>query len=201
MPPVFYIEVRNRAQDFSNQTPLGLERILVTRYYTEFNPSSPDNVLERLSKPEWSGIESSKLRTVGIRPRSIVIEPGDWDRRIDWREEWEEIDETTLAHTRILGLDLYNTRTTVDLGADRVAELTLSSEVWGTDVENAAHFQKLGRRKKTTTITGKAIGEVSYPDLYDQILLDRNIVELSLNYSKDTNTTAVSIKMEDSSDA
>jgi hypothetical protein len=200
MPPIFYIEVRNKAQDFSNQTPLGLTRSIVTRYYTEFN-GNPETVLEKLNKPEWNNFETTKIRSIGLKPRSISIDPGDWDRRIDWREEWEEFDEAEIPHENILGLDLYNVRKVTELGADRVSEIMLSSQVWGTEVEKAMYLQKLGKKHPVTTTTGKVVGEVSYSDLYEQILDNKNITELSLQYSKDTNTTAVSIKTEDSSDA
>lgn len=201
MPPVFYVEIKNKVQDFTNSTPTGLSRILVSRYYTEFNPSDPENIIDRLNNQNWAGVELTKVRNNGVKPKSIQIEQGDWDRRVDWVEEWEEIENDEIPYEEILGLKLYNIKRSVDLGADRVNEILLSSQVWQYDEKYAAHYQKLARKHKVTTITGKAIGNVSYLDLYEQIKLNKNVTELSLSYSKDTDTTAVTLRLEDSSDA
>ena len=195
MPPVFYVEVRNKRQDFKNSKPTGKERTIVTRYCTEFMPD-PERFLEILDKPEWAGIEDTKVRASGMRPISIQIEPGNWDVRIDWQEVWEEFDDTEGSTEQILGLTLYNVSRTYELPTDRATVINLSSQMWGGDLDKVAHFQKLGMKKEVVNIDGTAIGRVNYNDLLEEIKQNKNVVDCSLTYSRSTNTTAVSIRME-----
>jgi len=194
MPPVFYVEVRNKRQDFKNSKSTGKQRTIVTRYYTEFNPD-PERFLDILNKPEWAGIEDTKIRDSGMRPLSIQIEPGNWDARIDWQEQWEEFEDDDTSET-ILGLKLYNVSRTYDLPTDRAAVINLSSQVWGGNLDRTAHFQKLGKEKEVINITGTAIGRVNYDSLLTQIKENQNVVGCNLTYNRATNTTAVSIRME-----
>ena len=197
MPPVFYTEVRNKSIDYVNNVPTDKERVRVTRYCTEFNPD-PDSFLTILDR--WSQYETGKLRRGKMKPGSITIDQGNWDVRIDWREEWEELADEEVPTETILGIQLYNVKRTRDLGADRFREITLSSGVWGTPVEQAAHYQKLGRSKGTTSVEGTALGRVSYAQVLGNIKEDDNVADVRLVYSRNTGTTAVMIRLEDDND-
>lgn len=190
----YYVEIKNKRQDFRGNKPTGVERTLVTRYYTRFNPD-PDDVLSILEKPEWIGMESSRVREGVTKPVSIAIQQGNWDVRIDWTEEWEEYEQVPQSEV-ILGLTLYNVKRTYQLPQDRFKQINLSYRIFNGDPNKSAHFQKLGRTKERVNITGTAIGRVEYSDLLEAIKADENIVGCNLTYSNSTNTTAVRIEME-----
>lgn len=192
-PITYYVEVRNKQQDFRGTKPTGIEKTVVTRYYTRFNPD-PEDFLSLLDKPEWSGIETGKVRGT-LKPISIQIQQGNWDVRIDWTEEWEEIDTDPDSEV-ILGIELYNVQRTYQLPQDRFKQINLSSRLWTQDENKTAHFQKLGRTRERVTITGTALGRVVYDDLLTAIKADENIVGCSLTYNRESQTTNVRIEME-----
>lgn len=216
MAPIFYVEIRNQQQDFKNGKPTGNYRTLVTRYYTEFNPN-PDSFMAKLNGATdsedpnyWAGIESTKIKktsvdpvtgnTICLRPRSIEIESGNWDVRMDWRESWEEFEDDSTTES-ILGLTLYNVSKTHELPTDRVNTINLSANMWGDNLNNTAHFQKLGVTRERTRINGTVIGQVAYSSLLTAIKANTSVVDCQLTYSRATNTTAVSITLEDTDDA
>jgi hypothetical protein len=194
MSTTYYIEIKNKRQDFRGTKATGKERTTVTRYYTRFNPD-PNDFLNVLNNSAWAGMEDSRVRDSATKPISIQVNAGNWDVRLDWTEEWEELEDSPESEV-ILGLTLYNVNRTYSLPQDRFRQINLSYRIWSGDIDKTSHFQKLGSTKERINIVGTAIGRVDYNTLLNFIKADENVASCGLTYSRDTNSTAVRIDME-----
>lgn len=210
MPPVFYSEVIERQIDAVEGRPVGKERKVITRYYTEFKPD-PQTVLDRLFAddgdslpPIFYEIENfnaapyKKLpAAVGIKPISINIEPGNWGDRLDWTAQWEELEDQQ-PPLNILGITLYSWSKTKTEKVE-VVEYPFGHKIFNTSSNFAGEFTPKRIAKPTYTYSGKYIGDLNerYSMIRNTIDENTSVVGFTVRYNPVTNISDVTIQMEE----
>lgn len=210
MPPVFYSEVIERQVEVVEGRPVGQERKVITRYYTEFNPD-PETVLDRLFSDEGDSLppifyeiedfNSGPYKTlpsaVGIKPISINIEPGNWADRLDWTAQWEEFEDQQ-PPLNILGITLYSWSKAKTERVE-VAEYPFGHKIFNTSRHSAGEFTPKRIAKPTYTYSGKYIGDLNerYDTIRNRIDDDTSVVGFTVRYNPVTRVSDVTIQMEE----
>lgn len=207
MPPVFYYDVVERRVDRQEGRKDPVERRVVTRYYTEFDPN-PDTVLNRLFGDAGDGLppvfyEIEELNgsdykipsRVGIKPLSINVQAGNWGDQISWVAQWEDMNEAQ-APLKILGLTLYDWTKSVASG-EEVAEYLFGHKIFGTSDNSAGDFTRLRQKKNVYNYRGIVPGEIDYRRVKSLIDLNTSVVKFTYSYQPIQNITQVNIAMEE----
>lgn len=207
MPPVFYYDVTERRVERQEGRADPVEKEIVTRYYTEFDPD-PSTVLDRLYDPrgndslppifyeiEEFGDQFKVPNAAGIKPLSITIQPGNWADRIDWTAQWEVLPERQYP-IEILGLKIYDwTKTTTE--GQEVSDYLFGHKIFNTSSNSAGSFKPRRTKKPIYTYRGTVPGSLDYNALRSKIAADTSIVGFNYSYRPIQDITTVDITMEE----
>lgn len=206
MPPIFYTEVVERRVERQEGRKDPIEKQVITRYYTEFDPD-PTTVLDRFFSDIGDGLppifyeieefgSSYKIPFIyGIKPLSINIQAGNWGDRIDWTAQWEIITEQQ-EPLDILGLRLYNwTKTTTN--GQEVAEYLFGHKIFGTSQDSAGAFTPMRTRKSIYSYKGIMPGQIDYDALRQEIEQNTSVINFNYTYRPIQNVTDVIIGIEE----